>query len=76
LEQLQLVHAVTIADMVHAEAAVQQAVRALATAAESEQGLSAAALQLLAGLHAHLRQDRHIRQRKVQRVVRFMRLAG
>jgi hypothetical protein len=52
LDQPQLVHAVTIADMVHAEAVVQQAVQALATAARSEQGLSAAALQVLAGMNA------------------------
>jgi hypothetical protein len=38
--------------MVHAEAAMQQAVQALAAAAASEQGLSAAALQVLAGMHA------------------------
>jgi hypothetical protein len=39
--------------MVHAEAAVQQAVQALAAAAAaSDQGLPAAALQVLAGMHA------------------------
>jgi hypothetical protein len=38
--------------MVHAEAVMQQAVQALAAAAGSEQGLSAAALQFLAGMHA------------------------
>jgi hypothetical protein len=52
LEQQQLVHAVVIADMVHAGTAVQQAVQALNDAAQWEQGLSAATLQELAGLPA------------------------
>uniref|UniRef100_A0A383WGT3 BACK domain-containing protein n=1 Tax=Tetradesmus obliquus TaxID=3088 RepID=A0A383WGT3_TETOB len=41
-----------IADMMGIDAAAQQAVKALASAAKSEQGLSAAALQALAGLAA------------------------
>uniref|UniRef100_A0A383W9A1 BACK domain-containing protein n=1 Tax=Tetradesmus obliquus TaxID=3088 RepID=A0A383W9A1_TETOB len=50
LEQQQVVHVVVIADMVHAEAAGQQALQALQAAAESEAGLEAAALEALAGL--------------------------
>jgi hypothetical protein len=52
LDQVQLVHAMTIADMVHAEAVVKQAVEPLETAPWSDEGLSAAALQVLAGIHA------------------------
>jgi hypothetical protein len=52
LQEQQLVQAVVIADMVHAAAAAEQAVGALKAAAESEQGLSAAALDALAGLPA------------------------
>jgi hypothetical protein len=52
LEQQQLLHAVVIADMVGAEAASQQASEALRDAAEAEQGLSAAAVEALAGLSA------------------------
>jgi hypothetical protein len=52
LQEQQLVQAVVIADMVHAEAAAEQAVSALKAEAESEQGLSAAALDALAGLPA------------------------
>jgi hypothetical protein len=50
LEQHQVVHAVVIADMVHAETAGQQALQVLQAAAESEQGLSATAVQALTGL--------------------------
>jgi hypothetical protein len=50
LEQHQAVHAVVIADMVHAEAAGQQALQTLQAAAKSEQGLTAAAMQALAAL--------------------------
>jgi hypothetical protein len=50
LEQHQAVHAVVIADMVHAEVAGQQALQVLQAAAKSEQGLTAAAVQALAGL--------------------------
>jgi hypothetical protein len=52
LDQQQLVHAVVIADMVHAELAGQQAVQVLTAAAQSEQGLSAKALHALASLPA------------------------
>jgi hypothetical protein len=52
LEQQQLVYAAVIADMVGAEAAVQQATHALQRAAQAQQGLSAAALGALAGLPA------------------------
>jgi hypothetical protein len=50
LEQQQVVHAIVIADMAGAEAAEQQALQALRAAAQSEEGLTAAALQALAGL--------------------------
>jgi hypothetical protein len=52
LQQQQLVHAVVLADMVGKEDAAQQAVEALKSAARSEQGLSAAALEALASLAA------------------------
>uniref|UniRef100_A0A383WH17 BACK domain-containing protein n=1 Tax=Tetradesmus obliquus TaxID=3088 RepID=A0A383WH17_TETOB len=52
LQQQQLVHAVVIADMVGVEVATEQAVKSLTTAAQSEQGLSAAALEALARLAA------------------------
>jgi hypothetical protein len=52
LEQQQLVHAVVTADKLAAPHAVQQTQQALAAAAQSEQGLSAAALDLLASLPA------------------------
>jgi hypothetical protein len=50
LEQHQAVHAVVIADMVHAGAAGQQALQVLQAAAASDEGLAEAALQALAGL--------------------------
>ncbi|KAF6251589.1 FAE1/Type III polyketide synthase-like protein-domain-containing protein [Scenedesmus sp. NREL 46B-D3] len=52
LEQQQLVHAVVLADMVGVEAASEQALQALTSAALSQQGLPAAALDALAGLAA------------------------
>jgi hypothetical protein len=52
LDQEQLVHALLIADMVHAEAAAQQAMEPLTAAAQAEQGLSATALEALIGLTA------------------------
>jgi hypothetical protein len=48
LDHEQLVYAVLIADMVHVEAAAQQAARLLMIAAQSGHGLSAAALEALA----------------------------
>jgi hypothetical protein len=50
LEQQQVVHAVVIADMVHAETAQQQVLQALQAAAMSQYGLAAAVLQALAGM--------------------------
>uniref|UniRef100_A0A383VM69 BACK domain-containing protein n=1 Tax=Tetradesmus obliquus TaxID=3088 RepID=A0A383VM69_TETOB len=50
LEQHQLVHTLVIADMIHADAAEQQALQALQAAAKSEQSLTAAALEALAAL--------------------------
>jgi hypothetical protein len=50
LEQHQAVHALVMADMVHAEAAGQQALQVLQAAAKSEQRLTAAAMQALAAL--------------------------
>jgi hypothetical protein len=52
LQQQQLVHAVVLADMLGVEGTTQQAVEALTSAAQSEQGLSAAALEALASLAA------------------------
>jgi hypothetical protein len=50
LEQHQAVHAVVLADMVHAAAAGQQALQVLRAAANSAQGLNTATLQALARL--------------------------
>jgi hypothetical protein len=50
LEQHDAVHAIVIADMVHAEAAGQQALQVLQAAAQSGQGLTAVTLQALADL--------------------------
>jgi hypothetical protein len=50
LEQQQVVHAVVIADMMHAETVAKQALQALQAAAKLEHGPTAAALHAMAGL--------------------------